>query len=85
MSFVVGIGLDRHARADQFGEQRSETGEPLAGDFLELRAMLLHHPLVVVGGERREALGQQVVVGVAPLHLDHLALLSEVFDVVDEQ
>ena len=47
--------------------------------------MLLDHPLVVLGGDRRQPLRKQVVVGVAPLHLDHLALLAEVFDVMNEQ
>ena len=35
-------------------------------------------------GSRREAIGQQVVAGVAGLDLDHVALLAEVQHVLDE-
>ena len=47
--------------------------------------MLIDHPPVVVGRERGEPLGQQVVERVARLDLDHLALGAEVLHVVDQQ
>jgi hypothetical protein len=47
--------------------------------------VLLNHPLVVVGGNCGQALREQKVVGIATLHLDNLALLAEVLDIVDEE
>ena len=82
MAFVIGVGLDRDARPNEFSQHAAQAGQPFAGNLVELGAMLLHHPLVVLGGDGRQPLRDEVVVGEAPLHLDHFALLAEVFDVM---
>jgi hypothetical protein len=47
--------------------------------------MFLNHPLVMLGGDGRQALWKEVVERVAPLHLDHVSLLAEVLDIVNEK
>ena len=54
-------------------------------DGLQLRPMLGHHPLVVLRGDGRQPLGDQVVHGVAAFDLDHVALFAQVFDGLDQQ
>ena len=54
-------------------------------DLLQLDLVLLDHPLVMVVGDRGQALRNQIVVGVAGLHLDDLPLLADVLDRVDQQ
>ena len=85
MPFVVGVGLDGDARADELLQQRPEPGETFPGDLLELRPVLGHHPLVMVGGHGRQPLREKVVEGVAALHFDHFPLLPEVLDIVNEE
>ena len=85
VAFVVGVGLDGDALPGQFGGQGLQAGQPGLLDGLQLGPVLLHHPLVVVGGDRGQALRNQVVQGVAVLHLDHVALLAEMFDRLDQQ
>ena len=53
--------------------------------LLQLGAMLIHHPLVMVRGKGRHAVGQQVVVGVAGSHFDDVALFAQIFDIMNEQ
>ena len=85
VALVVGIGLDRDRGAHHLVEEGSQTGQTLTRDLLELRLVLRHHPLVVLGSDRGQPLGQEIVERVATLHLDHFALLPEVLDVVDEE
>ena len=47
--------------------------------------MLFDHPLVMVRGQRRQALGQEVVVGVAGPDFDHVALLAQMIHRLDQQ
>ena len=85
VAFVVGVGLDRHALAAQLVGLDAETGQAGLFDLLELGAMLVDHPLVVVGGIGRQALRQQVVQGVAGLDRHHVALLAQVIDRLHQQ
>ena len=74
MAFVVGVGLDRDALLGQFDRQGVQAGQTGLVDGLQLGAVLFDHPLVMFRGERRQTLGEQIVHGVAVLHLDHVAL-----------
>ena len=58
---------------------------PRVLNLLQPGAVLLDHPLVMVGGDGGQALRQQVVHGVAALDLDDVALLAEVIDRLDQQ
>ena len=85
VAFVVGVGLDGDALAAQFVGQGAQAGQAGLLDLLQLGAVLLDHPLVVVGGDGGQPLRHQVVHGVAVLDLDHVALLAQVFDRLDQQ
>ena len=54
-------------------------------NFLQAGPVLVHHPLVVVGGDRGQPLGQQEVHRVAALDLDDVALRADVIHVLDQQ
>ena len=85
MAFVVGVGFDRDAlRRDAFG-QLPQAGQPFVLNLQQLGLVLFDHPLVMVGGDRGQALRQQIVHRVAALHLDDFALLAEVIDRLDQQ
>ena len=60
-------------------------GQPRLLDLGQPGAVLFDHPLVVLAGDGGQALRQQVVVGVAGLHFDDVALLAEVLDRLDQQ
>ena len=85
MAVFGGVGLDRDALLGELGRLFAELS--LAGNFdlLQLDLVLIDHPFVMVAGLGREALRNEIVVGVAFLHLDDLALLADVLDLVDEQ
>ena len=54
-------------------------------DCAKFLTVLLDHPHVVVGGDGRQSLRQQVIDGVASFDFHDVALFSKVFDVVDQQ
>ena len=85
MAFVVGVGLDRDALLGQFGGQVAQAGHAGVLDLLQPGLVLFDHPLVMVGGDRGQALRQQVVHGVAALDLDDVALRAEVVDGLNQQ
>ena len=80
-----GVGLDRDALLGELGGLLPQLG--LAGQFdlLQLDLVLIDHPLVVVGGDGRQAMRNEIVVGVAGPHFDDLALLADMLDRVDQQ
>ena len=85
MALVIGVRLDRHALPAEVVGHGPEPGQPDLLDLLQLGPMLLDHPLVMVGGERGQAVRQQVVHRVARLDRDHVPLLAEVLDRLDQQ
>ena len=85
MAFVVGVGLDRNALPPKLVGQGPQAGQPRLLDLLQLRAMLLHHPLVVLGGHSGQAVREQIVHGVAGPDGHHVALLAQVLDRLDQQ
>ncbi len=69
----------------RFGKAREvRTGCTLL-DLQESGTVLFDHPLVMVRGESRHAVGQQVVVGIAGSHFNDFALFAQVFDIVNQQ
>ena len=80
-----GVGLDRDALLGELGGLLAEFGLTGQFDLLQLHLVLVDHPLVMVAGLGREALWDEVVVGVAGLHFDDLALFADVLNRVNEQ
>ena len=85
MAFVVSVRLDGDALASQFVGECAEAGQPLVLNRLQLRSMLFHHPLVMIGGDRGQTLRKQVVHRVAALHFDHVSLVAQVIDRLDQE
>ena len=85
MTFVVGVGFDRDRLLAQLVGQIAIALELLELHRTQFFSVLFDHPFVVVGRDRRHALRQQVVASEAGLDFDDIALLAEVFDVVDQQ
>ena len=69
----------------KFDGQGLQAGQAGLLDGLQLGPVLLHHPLVVVGGDGGQTLRDQVVHGVAGPHFDHVALLAQVLDRLHQQ
>jgi hypothetical protein len=85
VAFLVGVGFDRDALlGDGIGDlpQRGQAG---LLDFQQAGAVLLDHPLVVVVGNGRQTLRQQVIEGVAALDGDDIPLLAEVIDRLNQE
>ena len=57
MAFVVGVGFDGDALPAQLGGEGLQAGQAGLLDGLQLRPMLLHHPLVVLGGDGGQPCG----------------------------
>src|SRR5688572_31570413 len=54
-------------RSGDLGRLPAQPGQPLVGDLLQLGAVLVDHPPVVVRGDRGQALGDEVIAGIAGL------------------
>jgi hypothetical protein len=54
-------------------------------DLTKLLAVLLHHPLVVLGRDSRQPLREEVIERVTGLHFDDFTLTAKVLDVVDQE
>ena len=85
VAFVIRVGFDRHALPGDGIGHGSQTGQPSLFDGFQLRSVLFDHSLVMVGGDGRQSLGQQIVVGVTRPDFDHVTLAAQVFDRLDQQ
>ena len=70
------VGLDRDALLGDLDGMLAKVGLLGLFDCLQLDAVLIDHAFVMVGGEGRHALRQEIVVGVARTNFDHIALGS---------
>jgi hypothetical protein len=85
VTVLGGVGFDRDALLRDLDSLLPQVGLVGLLDGLQLGAVLLDHPLVVVGGHRGQPLRDQIVEGVAGANLDDVALVAEILDVVDQQ
>ena len=79
------VGLDRDAMLRDFDSLLAKVGLVGLLDGLQLRAVLFDHPLVMVRGNGRQAVRNEIVQGVAGLHLNDVALLAQVINRLDQE
>jgi hypothetical protein len=85
MTFVVGIGLDRDRLFAELLGHLPQTRQPLVLNGLQTGAVLFDHSLVVLGGDSRQSLRQQIVHRIAAANGYYFTLLAEMIDRLDEQ
>lgn len=85
VAFVVGVGFDRDRLLRDFVGESLQAAQALLFDFFQLGLMLVDHAFVVIIGDDRKALGEQVVVRKPRLDFDHVALPTEMVYVLNEE
>src|SRR5690606_26030324 len=78
LALVASLGADRELEALELRLAGLGALQRIARDLLKLGAALLELLHVVRGGQRRLALGQQEIAGIAGTHLDAIAQVAEV-------
>ena len=77
MAFGVGVGFDRERALGELSSQVLEVEPPRFLQLFESLAVLLDHPKVVLRGEGRQALRNQIVASETRPDLDEVARLAE--------
>ena len=85
VAFVVGVGFDSDRLLSDFVGESLQAAQALLFDLFQLGLMLVDHAFVVIIGDDRKALGEQVVVRKPRLDFDHVALATEMVYVLNEE
>src|SRR5262249_35037567 len=84
MPFLVGIRFERDVDPLNLLAEDLEVGDLGLARFGDFLLVPFEKPEVMFGRYRGEAVGQQVIAGIAGLDLDQVALLAQVHDVFDQ-
>ena len=84
VTFFVRIRFDVDRLLANLISLASQVRQPLALEFKQLRSVFLHHSLVVLVGDDRQAFWQQIVVCMSRLYFDNLTGFAKMLHVLDE-